>query len=81
MTRAIQIQTQIYRSVYRARLIHGQVTGLLKAPTKPTEDVVMQTFTEAMNILSSFMQRLIVEAEVNLPTLINSRSVLWHYMN
>jgi hypothetical protein len=37
--------------------------------SKPTKDVVTQTFTEAMNVLSSSMQRLIVEAEVNLSNL------------
>jgi hypothetical protein len=40
-----------------------------QSTTKPTEDVVTQTFTEAMNVLSYSMQRLIVEAEVNLSNL------------
>jgi len=37
--------------------------------TKPTEDVVTQTFTEAMNVLSYSMQRLIIEAQVNISNL------------
>lgn len=37
--------------------------------SKPTKEVVTQTFTEAMNVLSSSMQRLVVEAEANLSNL------------
>ncbi|GLB40283.1 hypothetical protein LshimejAT787_0801540 [Lyophyllum shimeji] len=36
---------------------------------KPTNDIVLRTFTEAMGVLSASMQRLILEAELNLANL------------
>lgn len=40
-----------------------------KSPRKPVKEVVVETFGEAMNILSTDMERLIIEAEANIVAL------------
>ncbi|KAG6821323.1 hypothetical protein H0H93_000184 [Arthromyces matolae] len=63
-------------ALHQIESVHAKPPGVLSlygvipwAAQKPTYDVVIRTFDEAMGVLSTSLERLILEAEVNLANL------------
>jgi hypothetical protein len=53
----------------RPRSLVSQVFSLFSIPQKPANEIVTQTFTESLSVLSASMARLILEAETSLAAL------------